>query len=131
MTEENFMRGMVKSLAAMPEEQREVMLTDRMKDFLNQKEDERRASMRSMLIAALSLEDNEYLKISATRTRVILSLDQDDRSKLMEMHIGILASLDPSMKQKEIGTMKKVVMELPDQQREVIRNILLNHGIQL
>lgn len=123
------MTPMVTMLAAAPEEQRRQMLTDRLAVFAAQDETIRAKGMGAMLTAALALPDDDYTKIAASRLNVLLGMSPEQRMTLMQTHAAAVKGLDGDQRGKEIRTMRAVIGELPEPQREMVMGMMQKLGM--
>lgn len=123
------MTPMVTMLAAAPEEQRRQMLTDRLAVFAAQDEATRAKGMAAMLEAALTLPDDDYTTIASSRLAVLLGMSPEQRMSLMQSHAAAVKDLGDVKRDKEMRTMRAVVSQLPEQQREMVMGMMQKLGM--
>ena len=125
------MGDMVSALVRAPEEQREIMIRERLVQFARQAEPERSAGMRMMLTAAVQLPRDDYKKLAAGRLKALMSLPADDQMKLMKTHVSALKQLPESQQMTEMGVMKELLMGMPGQQRQMMAEMMGQAGMQM
>lgn len=125
------MRDMVSALVRAPEEQREIMVGERLMQFASQAEPERSAGMQMMLTAALQLPRDDYKKLAASRLKVMMSLPAGDQMKLMKTHVSVLTQLPQSQQRTEMEVMKELLMGMPGQQRQMMAEMMGQAGMQM
>jgi hypothetical protein len=138
------MESMVRMLAQLPEQQRREMVKTRLATFAEMGDEERTKAMSAMAAALQKLDQESQKKLTYTRLEV-LAEDFDDatRKKLMGTHMNALMSLSKeqamgdlgmmvsvmgqcheSCRMKDMGTMKEIMAQMPQEQRGMMMQML-------
>ncbi len=124
------MKEMVVTLAELSDDHREAMLSERLKLFASQSDEERRMGMKVMLEAALDLPQEKYAKIAETRIRLVLGIfDEADRMKLMKTHVSVVKGLPEEKRLKEMKTVMSIVTKLPEDKRMMMMALMDEAGM--
>lgn len=125
------MGDMVRTLASLPEDQRQAMIRTRLQRFADQGEGERKLGMRAMLTAALELPGSDYRRLAGSRMTVLMGLPQDQQMRLMKTHVSVLMELPPDKQNKEMQVMKELLMDLPEGERSRMVGMMEQLGMKM
>ncbi len=136
--------SMVRMLAQLPEQQQREMMKTRLATFAEMGDAERTKAMGAMAAAIEELDQESRKKLTYTRLEV-LAEDFDDatRKKLMGTHMNAIMSLSKeqamgdlrvmfsvmgrcheSCRMKDMNTMRQLMMELPQEKRSMMMQML-------
>lgn len=138
------MESMVKMLAQAPEEQRREMIRTRLSSFAEMRDSERVDAMKMMLHALQKLGSEDLKKITYTRLEALAEdFDASTRKKLMGAHMMVLMGLPKEQMMADVsamvsvmsqchdkcrmsimGTMKELMMEMPQDKRSMMMQML-------
>lgn len=111
------MDAMVKMLANAPEEQRRMMVRQRMDMFLSMPEENRVQGMRGMLMSIGKLSSDERTRLIKTRTEVVASYPDDQRAQLLQARMKAGMGLPKDVDTADMQTIERVLPELPENLR--------------
>ena len=111
------MDQMVKMLANAPEEQRRVMVKQRMDMFLSMPEDNRIQGMKGMLASIGKLNAEEKRRLIKTRTEVVASYPEEQRKTLLVSRVKAGMQLPRDVDAADMSTIQAVLPELPENLR--------------
>ncbi len=123
------MKEMVVTLAELSNDHREAMLSERLRLFASQSDEERKMGMRMMLEAALDLPQEKYAKIAETRIKLIPGFEEVDRMKLMKTHVSVVKELPEDKRLKEMKTVMSIVTKLPEEKRMMMMALMDEAGM--
>lgn len=138
------MESMVRMLAQAPEEQRREMIKTRLASFASMNDNDRANAMRAMINAMQKLDQESISKLAYTRLESLAEdFDAPTRKKLMGTHMIVLSTLSKeemmkdinsmlsamvrchdACKTKDMQTMKELMMEMPQEKRSMMMQML-------
>lgn len=138
------MDDMVKMLAKAPEAQRREMIKTRLSSFAQMNDEERANGMKAMIGAVQKLDQEGIRKLTYTRLEALAEdFDPATRKKLMGTHMMVVMGLPKEQmtaelnamvsamgqchdacRMKDMGTMKELMMEMPQEKRETTMQVL-------
>ncbi len=135
------MESMVKMLADAPEEQRRAMLKTRLSLFASMNDSDIANGMKMMISALQKLGPDSLRKLTYTRLESLAEdFDAPTRKKLMGTHMMVLpkeqmmadinamvsamGQCHDSCRMKDMSTMKELMMEMPQEKRAMMMQML-------
>ena len=136
------MEDMIRSMADAPDDQRKSMIRERLMTFLSQEENERQSGQKELIEMLSRLAPEQRERFVRTRTEIIAELDEEQRKKLMVSRwiagkaaseganqadlmavIKSLSGLAAEPKMAFVGTLKGIVMSMPEQERSMMMSM--------
>ncbi|MCL5067300.1 MAG: hypothetical protein M1368_02970 [Thaumarchaeota archaeon] len=131
------MDDMVRTLSELPEPQRREMVKTRLATFASMADQERVNGMSAMISSVQKLDQESIRKLTYTRLESLAEdFDDPTRKKLIGTHMSVLMALPKeqmmgeigamvsvmgqcheSCRMKDVGTMKQLMMEMPQEKR--------------
>lgn len=111
------MDGMIKMLANAPEEQRRVMVRQRMDMFVSMPEENRIQGMRGMLLSIGKLSPAEKRRVIKTRTEVVASYPDEERKVLLQSRMKAGMGIPKDVDVSDMQTIEQVLPDLPQDLR--------------
>jgi hypothetical protein len=138
------MEAMVRMLAQAPESQRRETIRTRLSTFLGMNDSERADAMKMMMAALQKLDPGDLKKITYTRLEALAEdFDPAARKRLMGTHMMVLMGLPKEQmmadinamvsvmgqcheqcRMKIMGTMRELMMEMPQDKRAMMMQML-------
>ncbi|MDE1852848.1 MAG: hypothetical protein KGI38_03765 [Thaumarchaeota archaeon] len=138
------MDDMVKMLASAPEAQRRDMIKTRLSSFAQMNDEERANGMKMMIGAVQKLDQEGIRELTYSRLEALAEdFDPATRKKLMGTHMMVVMGLPKEQmmaelnavvsamgqchdacRMKDMGTMKELMMEMPQEKRGMMMQML-------
>jgi len=138
------MDSMVRTLASLDEGPRREMIRTRLSSFAAMNDSERANSMRMMIGAIQKLDQASIRKLTYTRMESLAEdFDPQTRKKLMGTHmtvvmglpkeqmmgeitsmVSVMGQCHEACRMKDMGTMKELMMEMPQEKRGMMMQML-------
>lgn len=125
------MEDMVRSLAALPDEQRRTMLRDRLDLFYEQPEGERKRGMEAMVRALEALSPEDRQKLVRSRLECLCEFPATKREALMRTHMAVLQAVPEATRMVDMGAMKAAIPTLSPANQATIREAMAKLGMQM
>jgi len=141
---ESSMDSMVRTLASLDEGPRREMVKTRLSSFAAMNDQERANAMKMMITAAQKLDPESARKLTYTRMEALAEdFDAPTRKKLMGTHmsvamglpkeqmmgeinamVSVMGQCHEACRMKDMGTMKEIMMEMPQEKRGMMMQML-------
>ncbi len=138
------MESMVRMLAQLPEQQQREMIKTRLATFAEMSDEERVNAMRTMASALQKLDRESQRRLTYARLEVLAeNFDDNTRKKLMGTHMNAVMGLPKEQTMadlnamvsamgqchdacgmKDMGTIKQLMMEMPQDKRNMMVQML-------
>lgn len=138
------MESMVRMLAQLPEQQRKEMMKTRLATFAELGDTERANAMGAMVGALQKLDQDSQRKLTLTRLETLAEdFDAPTRKKLMGTHmmvamglpkeqmmgeinamVSVMGQCHEACRMKDMGTMKEIMVGLPQEKRGMMMQML-------
>ncbi len=145
------MEDMIRSMADAPDDQRKSMIKERLMTFLTQEESDRQSGQKELMEMLSRLSPEQRERFVKTRTEIIASeLDEEQRKKLMTSRFmagktaaeganqadmmaifKAIPSLTDEHKMAFVGTLKGIVMSMPEEERNMMLSMLPDEAKQM
>ena len=122
MSEE--LESMVKMIVDSAEDQRRMMIGERLKMIASQPEEQRVNTVKGLILAASKLDDKNRMSFVRARTEAVAELPSDARKAIQRARVNAGGQISEEVNQKDMILIMQTIQEWPEEKRKMFKENL-------